>query len=154
MRRFKSSFLLVTVVAVCLAQTAVERESPAVNRVASKLACSCGCNLNMACKMEPWPCHMCRPAKEKIFQMQAAGKSDAEILDVFVQENGRQVLIEEPGVLGLLSHYAAIPVGLLLIWMFYRKYRSKPRLAAAEPVQDEQLDRYRDSIEKDLAKLD
>ena len=71
-----------------------------MNRVAGKLNCSCGCNMNMNCLMPPYPCQVCRRAKAKIIAMQAEGKSDNQILDQFVQENGKDVLVVEPGRAG------------------------------------------------------
>jgi hypothetical protein len=45
----------------------------------------------------------------------------------------------------------AIAFGLAVVWWFIRRM-SKPALQP--PVDEAVLDRYRDSIEKDLAKLD
>ena len=53
MRKFRTSFLLVVMVAAALAQTASDLDSPPVNRVAAKLKCDCGCNQDMACVMPP-----------------------------------------------------------------------------------------------------
>lgn len=143
---------LVIVVAICLAQSASELEAPQVNRVAEKLSCTCGCNLNMACKMEPWPCHVCKGAKTKIVAMQAEGKSDSQILDQFVQENGRQILAVGPGPLGVIGPYAALALGLVLVVWVIRRFSTRKQPVTA--VDAAVLDRYHERIEKDLAKLD
>src|SRR5450432_3896203 len=108
MRRFKNSlFVFALVTAGCFAQSAEELESPAVNRVAEKLLCPCGCKMNMACRMEPYPCQTCWSNKKKILKMQAAGLSDQAILDQFSQEMGKDVVANPPGMMGSLSMYTA-----------------------------------------------
>lgn len=149
----RASFLALLVGALCLAQTSLPTESPSVERVASKLLCSCGCHLSMDCKMEPWPCHMCRPAKEKIVKMQQAGMDDASIIKEFVKEQGPGVLLIEPGFWGSASDYLGLAAGLLLLIWFVRR-NLKKRVSAAPEVDVALLERYHDQIEKDTAKLD
>ncbi len=74
----------------CFAQSAEELESPAVNRIATRLNCPCGCKTNMACRMDPYPCRTCWDNKKKILQMEQAGMSDQAILDQFAQEMGAE----------------------------------------------------------------
>lgn len=153
MPKWKISFLAAALVAACLAQTASEMEAPQVNRVAEKLSCTCGCNLNMACRMEPYPCHVCKAAKAKIISAQAEGKSDSQILDQFVQENGKKILALGPGPLGIIGPYAALGLGLIMVvWVIRRLSRRKPAADAA--VDAAVLNKYHERIEKDLAKLD
>jgi len=77
MRQLRSSFFVVALaLAPVFAQTAEDLESPAVNRVASKMLCPCGCKMNMSCRMDPYPCQTCWSNKKKILNMQAAGMSD------------------------------------------------------------------------------
>jgi len=136
------------------AQSATELESPAVMRVADQMRCSCGCSLTMACKMEG-DCHVCRQAKAKILAMQAAGKSDGEILDGFVQENGKDVLAVRPGPMGMIGPYAALGIGMILVIFIIRRMAShKPTLAPAAAIDSDVLDRYHDRIEKDMARLE
>jgi cytochrome c-type biogenesis protein CcmH/NrfF len=152
MPKWKISVLAAVLIAACLAQNATQMESAEVNRVASRLACTCGCNLKMDCKMEPWPCHVCKGFKAKIIEMQAAGKSDDQILDQFVQENGKSILAVGPGPLGVIGPYAALALGALLVIFVIRRYVSRRPQTA--PVDTAVLDQYHDRIEKDLAKLD
>jgi cytochrome c-type biogenesis protein CcmH/NrfF len=147
MRKF--SILLALAAGLCAAQTAVDLESEPVNRVAKKLACSCGCAQDMTCKMEPG-CGICKRAKTKIFAMQTSGKSDSQILDSFVAENGRDILAIAPGVFGNALPFIAMSLGAIVMVMVIRKYR-RPRAAAAGPeIDPEMLER----INKDMAKLD
>jgi cytochrome c-type biogenesis protein CcmH/NrfF len=151
MLKLRTNLLVLLVTAVCFAQTASEIESASVNRVAGKLNCSCGCNLSMTCLMPPQPCPVCRAAKLKILAMQTAGKSDGEILNQFVAENGKGVLVVEPGIAGVVGPYAALASGLLLVgWTILRYLRKRP--AAAEGVEIDAA--TLDKIEKDMAKLE
>jgi cytochrome c-type biogenesis protein CcmH/NrfF len=155
MRALKTSLLIVGFAALSFAQTAPELEAPAVLRVADKFHCTCGCNLTMACKMEG-DCHICRQAKSKIFAMQAAGKSDDQIVDAFVQDEGKDVLAIRPGPMGVIGPWAALGLGAILVIFVIRRFSApKPALApAVAAIDSEVLDRYHERIEKDLAKLE
>src|SRR5271157_4135774 len=157
MRPLRTSLLVLILVAGgCFAQSAEEMESPAVNRIADRLNCPCGCKTNMACRMDPYPCKTCWDNKKKILKMQQAGMSDQAILDAFAQEMGPNVIIVPPGILGSLSFYTAAALGLLLVVFVIRKYRRKEAAVAAggPPPHDPLLDRYHDQIEKEVEKLD
>jgi hypothetical protein len=155
MRRLRNSlFLLVFAALAAFAQSAEEMESPACNRVAEKLLCSCGCKTNMACRMDPYPCRTCWDNKKKILKMQAAGMSDQAILDQFAKEMGKDVVAVQPGVIGSLSFYTAAALGLLLVVFVIRKYSRKDGAVAAGPSDDPVLSRYHDQIEKEVEKLD
>ena len=166
MRRLSSkvtkSFLILTLAAlgvaanVSRAQSAEEMESPAVNRIATRLNCPCGCKTNMACRMDPYPCRTCWDNKKKILKMQKLGMSDDAILASFSQEMGADVVATPPGIIGSLLSYAAAALGLLLVVFVIRKYRHKEAVVAAAgpPPSDPLLDRYHDQIEKETEKLD
>ena len=157
MRRWQSSFLLLIVAAACLAQSASQLQSEAVRRVGSKLACLCGtCNNTVAdCPM--LECHFAKPARVRIATMQAAGKSDSEIIAQFVGEHGNQIFAVPPAegfnLLAWVMPWVGIAVGLTMVWLFVRRFR-KPATAAESSADAEALSRYQERIEKDLAKLD
>src|SRR5258708_10692272 len=102
MRKWKSSLLLAIMMVAALGQTASEMDSPQINRIASKLKCSCGCNQNMACVMPPG-CPMCKTNKAKMVNMQKSGMSDQQILDKYVAENAKDILVIPPGIGGGLG---------------------------------------------------
>ncbi len=157
MRRLKTSLIALSLFAgICFAQSAEELESPAVNRIATRLNCPCGCKTNMACRMDPYPCRMCWDNKKKILQMEKAGMSDDQILASFAQEMGPNTIIVPPGILGSLSFYTAGALGLILVVFVIRKYsRKEPASpAGSAPANDPLLDRYHDQIEKEVEKLD
>ena len=151
MQNWKNSLLALAMAAACLGQNAGDLETPAVNRIAEKLNCQCGCKMNMACRMDPYPCQMCRRAKVKIYEMQGAGKSDQQILNSFVAEDGKGILVEGPGFFGVGGVVGAGLIGLAAVLLVIRsQMRRKPAAVAAPPIDPETMAR----IEKDLAKLD
>jgi len=145
MRRF--SLILALSAAYCAAQTAVDLDSEPVNRVAKKFACSCGCAQDMTCKMEPG-CGICKRQKMKIFADQAAGKTDSQIVDEFVAENGK--LFVTPGSFGTAGPFIALSLGAIVVLVAIRRMR-KPHAAATAPEIDPEV---LDKINKDMAKLD
>ena len=154
-RTSKASFLIAVATALCLAQTATEYESPGVNHVAGMLNCNCGCHLRMDCVMPPTGiCPVCKAAKIRIANMKKEGKSDGQVLDTFVAENGAGVLAVSPGPWGNATPYLALALGLggvLLAIRYYRRVRPAPAVA---PGDDAALSRYHEQIEKDLSKLE
>src|SRR5271156_6582417 len=160
MRRFSSkvrtSLLALGLFAgICFAQSAEELESAAVNRIATRLNCPCGCKTNMACRMDPYPCKTCWENKKKILEMEQAGMSDQAILASFASEMGPNTVVVPPGILGSLSFYTAAALGLILVVFVIRKLsRKEAAVAAGGPPHDPLLDRYHDQIEKEVEKLD
>jgi cytochrome c-type biogenesis protein CcmH len=167
MRRFKISLrfwqnrsltvaaLIGVVVAAALAQTASEKPSVDVRRVGSRLACQCGCKDSVAtCSM--LECSFSKPAKERIAQMQAVGMSDEQIIQAFVRDYGPGIYLATPNAWGWIVPYASVVLGLAMIWLFVKRYR-KPKALAEVPtleIDDPALEKYKDQIEKDLAKLE
>ena len=154
-RTYKASLLVIMVTALCLAQTATEYESPEVNHIAGMLNCTCGCHLRMDCVMPPTGiCPVCKAAKIRIANMQKEGKSQGQILDQFVAENGASILAVSPGPFGNTAPYIALTLGLGLVFWAIRRYRHLRPAPAVAPGDDAALSRYHDQIENDLSKLD
>ena len=138
-----------------LAQTASEKPSVDVRRVGAHLACKCGCTDSVAsCAM--LECHFSKPAKEKIAQMQSVGMSDDQIIQSFVREYGAAIYLAPPNAWGWIIPYSAVGVGLFVIYLFIRKYRKPKPLTdlGTMEIDDPELAKYKDQIEKDLANLD
>jgi cytochrome c-type biogenesis protein CcmH/NrfF len=147
MRKF--SLLIALASGLCIAQTAVDLDSDPVNRVAKKMLCNCGCAQDMTCKMEPG-CGICKRAKMKIFAEQTAGKSDSQILDEFVAENGKQILAITPGLFGTAGPFIALSLGAIVVLLVIRRYRKPQAAGPASEIDPQVLER----INKDMAKLD
>jgi cytochrome c-type biogenesis protein CcmH len=155
MQRLKSSLLLAFVAAAALAQTASEKPSLDVRRVGSRISCQCGCKDSVAtCSM--LECSFSKPAKERIARMQAVGMSDEQIVAAFVRDYGSGIYLAPPNALGWIVPYAGVGLGLVVIWLFIRKY-SRPALRTeigTMEIDDPELEKYKDQIEKDIANLE
>jgi cytochrome c-type biogenesis protein CcmH len=155
MRRFKTSLLSIFVAVAALAQTAAEKPNVDVRRVGSRLACQCGCKDSVAtCSM--LECSFSKPAKERIAQMQAVGMSDEQIIQAFVRDYGPGIYLATPNAWGWIVPYASVLLGLAMIGLFVKRYRKPKALAeiGTLEIDDPALDKYKDQIEKDLAKLE
>jgi len=147
--------VLAAVAVAAFAQTASEKPSTDVRRVGVRLKCKCGCPDSVAtCNM--LECGFSKPAKEKIARMEAVGMSDQQIIDSFVREYGPDIYLAPPNATAWIVPYAAVGIGLLVIWFFVKKYR-KPKpmtdLGSVE-IDDPALAKYKDQIERDLANLE
>jgi cytochrome c-type biogenesis protein CcmH/NrfF len=169
MRRFKASTIgllacrgqalwlgiLLFAAALSWAQTASEKPNIDVRRVGSRLSCMCGCKDSVAtCSM--LECEFSKPAKLRIAKMQALGMSDQQIIDQFVRDYGAGIYLAKPSLIGILIPYIAAAFGLLAIWWFIKRYRKPAPLAEIGPMEidDPELAKYKDQIEKDLANLE
>jgi hypothetical protein len=151
----KASLLVILATALCLAQTATEYESPAVMHVAGMLNCNCSCRLRMDCVMPPSGlCPVCKAARIRIANMQKEGKSEGQILDQFVAENGADVLAVSPGTFGRTAPYIALLLGLGVVFLAIRRYRHLRPAPVVPAGDDAALARYHDQIENNLSKLD
>jgi cytochrome c-type biogenesis protein CcmH/NrfF len=101
-------------------------------------------------------CSFSKPAKERIARMQALGMTDQQIIDSFVRDYTAGIYLSKPSAFGWLVPYAAVVVGLLAIWWFLSKFRHPKPLAELGPMEldDPALEKYKDQIEKDLAKFE
>ena len=145
--------------AMAMAQVSSELITPEIRRVGSRLACLCKSCKNSVGDCAMLACHYSKPAREKIRDQQAAGRTDDQIVDSFVAEQGRQALVVPPsdGFSGLAWWMPPFMVGLgltLIYWFIRRMSGSAAPIAVRPAVDAKTLDRYKDSIEKDLAKLD
>ena len=155
MSRFRISIAAALLAVAALAQTVAEKPSMDVRRVAARLQCQCGCKDSVAtCSM--LECSFSKPAKERIARMQAVGMSDEQIIQAFVRDYGAGVYLAPPNAFGWIIPYASVGLGLVIIWLFIRKYRKPAPLTEVGPVEidDPALEKYKDQIEKDLANLE
>jgi cytochrome c-type biogenesis protein CcmH/NrfF len=132
-------------------------ESDDVKRVGVHLKCTCGCNENLNCNMSSGQCHICKPARGKIFKMQQSGMSDAAIIDSFVK-SGEFTLLSDPNSYFWVVPYFSLALGGVVVWMVLKRLRGsslKPATASGPAIDnDPDFARYRDAIEKDTEKLD
>jgi cytochrome c-type biogenesis protein CcmH/NrfF len=144
---------------VAMAQTPSSSSAltPDVKRVGMKLACLCGgCNNSVGdCPMIG--CHYCEPARAKIATMQKAGSEDKTIVDAFVSDQGLKALVAPPtegfSLVGWIMPFIAVAFGLVAVVMVMKRFM-KPAPAGMPEIPNAVLDRYREQIEKDSAKLE
>jgi cytochrome c-type biogenesis protein CcmH/NrfF len=153
---FKRGFLVLALAVAAIAQTSSQIESDEVKSVGIHLKCTCGCGENLNCSMSSGQCHICKPARAKIFTMQQSGMSNDSIVASFVK-SGEFTLLSDPNSFFWLVPYFSLALGGVVVWMVLKRLRHKPQpVAAGRPVVDNDPDfaRYRDAIEKDTEKLD
>lgn len=146
---------LAALAVAAFAQTASEKPSTDVRRVGMHLKCRCGCPDSVAtCSM--LECGSSKPDKERIARMQAVGLSDQQIIDAFIRDYGPGVYLSQPSAVGWAVPYALVGLGLVVIWLFVKKYRKPKPLTelGTMEIDDPALAKYKDQIEKDLANLE
>lgn len=158
MRKFRNSLLLFVLAAVCLPQTATQLVTPEIRRVGDKLACKCGVCNNTVATCQMLECHYSLPARQKIATLQQQGQSDDTILASFVKESGISALSSPPAegfnILGYLMPIIGIVAGLGAILLFLKKSKQNRIPATVPPLDNEMLARYKERIDKDMAKLE
>lgn len=155
MQKWRSSFLLLVLTAVCLPQGATQLVTPEIRRVGDKLACKCGVCNNTVATCQMLECHYSLPAREKIAQMQKSGLTDEKIVDSFVQESGLSALAAPPtegfNLLGYLMPFVVITLGFIVIAAYMKRFR-RPAVAATGDARIE--DSYRKRIDQEMSDFD
>jgi len=145
------------VTGISLAQTSDLLE-PNVRRVGEKLACLCGGCKNSVGSCPMLGCHYATPKREQIAKMLAEGRSDQQIVDAQMRQEGLQALVTPPiegfNSLMWVMPFVMIGVGLLAIWFFIKHMQAKRVAAGAPELHDAVLERYHDQIEKETSKLE
>ncbi|MBV8847590.1 MAG: cytochrome c-type biogenesis protein CcmH [Bryobacterales bacterium] len=148
MKEWKVSFLIAVLTVIAFAQTTPPWDTREINAIAAKLNCNCGCKQHMDCQMQPG-CPECKRNKQKMMTMLQSDMNESQILDQFVKEQGKDVLVVPPGSMGVVGPYVALTIGLGLVILVMRRYlRQKP--APVPEVDQATLDK----IEKETANLD
>jgi cytochrome c-type biogenesis protein CcmH/NrfF len=154
----KRALLLLALAAAAIAQTSSQIESDEVKRVGIHLKCTCGCSENLNCTMSSGQCHICKPARTKIFQMQQSGMTDDNIIASFLK-SGEFTLLSDPSSFFWLVPYFSLALGGVVVWFVLRRLSGGHKLhsatAAGPPIDnDPDFARYREAIERDTEKLD
>jgi len=157
---FKRGLLLLALAVAAIGQTSTQVESDEVKRVGVHLQCTCGCNDNLNCNMSSGQCHICKPARTKIFQMEQAGMNDESIIASFVK-SGDFTRLSDPNSSFWVVPYFSLALGGIVVWFVLRSLRRgktgtpQPASGGKAAVEDDpEFARYREMIERDTEKLD
>jgi cytochrome c-type biogenesis protein CcmH/NrfF len=153
----KGAVRVILLMCAAIAALLAQSSSQDVQRVGARLMCKCGCPHTVAsCDM--FECEFSKPAKLRIAKLKSEGVSDQAVIDQFVKEYGESIYRGAPNVFGWLVPYLSLIPGAALIYWFIRRYRRPrpiPDLGDAQlDLDDPALAKYKDQIEKDLARLD
>lgn len=162
MPRLRSNLAIIAaalvLAAVTLAQSSSALLTPEIRRVGGRLACLCGTCNNTVGDCPMLECHYTKPMRENIAAMQKLGMGDDEIVNKIVKDKGFQALAAPPEqgfhLLAWVMPWIAVSLGFVAIWFFIRYMSRKNATASVPELDPEVLSRYRENIEKDMAKLD
>jgi cytochrome c-type biogenesis protein CcmH/NrfF len=149
--------LLLLVMTACLLEGVTPMSHPEVRRLGEKYRCMCG-----ACSYTVASCNMmsCRGAEEGralLYDLVQKGTSDEEVAKTFIDKYGK-VVVNKPSTEGFDLFAWVMPptaalLGLGFLWWAIKRFmRQKPVAATAGDTA--LLDKYRDTIEKDMSSLD
>lgn len=157
-KSLQSRLALIFFLSVALLQSSVPLTDARVRHIGDMLLCRCGCGASItSCNMIN--CHFADPVRVELLKMIDSGMSEQAILDAFVEKHGKIILRKPPAegfyLVGWIMPFVAVAGGLALLWLVLQNYLSrKTPPAAATPSDSQELARYREKIEKDLADLD
>jgi len=150
-RTLQLSFLF----AALMALLGAGDESARVNDIGHRLMCACGCN-QILLECNHVGCNYSDRMRAELITAVDRGDSDDLTLQAFVQKYGPTVLAA-PTKTGFnrvawITPYLALVLGLTLVGLIVRAWRSRPLLLPADapsPVHGAELDRFREQARKE-----
>lgn len=139
-----------------VAQDPTSMMTPDIARVGSRLACRCGGCRNTVGDCPMIKCHSADPMRHRIHDMQATGKTDDQIVQTIVQEEGVVALASPPASGWGLFTWVMPGIALLLgFWIYSAWVRRNRKPAPAHSDADNAvLERFRDQIDRELDESD
>ena len=98
-------------------------------------------------------CDSADPLRRRIYQMKQQGRSDDEIVNAIVREQGVVALSSPPstnfgGLISWIGPGVALLVGFVIWSMYVRRNREQPKALSTD--DEELIVRYRDQIDREL----
>jgi cytochrome c-type biogenesis protein CcmH/NrfF len=138
--------------------TLPEENNAEIQAIEKRLACNCGCTLDVfTCRTTDFSCTYSPALHREVLALRASGKTAQEILDTFVAKYGEKALMA-PEARGfnlagyLLPGATIVSAGAgLLFFISRRKMRLarnpvQPQVAAAERASPEDMERLRRAL--------
>jgi cytochrome c-type biogenesis protein CcmH/NrfF len=139
--------------ACILAQDPTSLLTPGVARVGEKLACRCGTCRNTVATCPMLRCRYTEPMRVRIKAMQDQGRTDKDILDMIVQQEGVVALAAPPvegwGLFTWVMPGVALLLGFFVYSWWVRRNR-QPEPEAVTEVDRAVLERFRDQMDAAL----
>ncbi|HEY1213411.1 MAG TPA: cytochrome c-type biogenesis protein CcmH [Bryobacteraceae bacterium] len=136
-----------------VAQDPTSYMSPNVLRVGEKLSCRCGGCRNTVGNCPMLHCEYSDPMRRRIASMQAHGRSDSDIIDTVVREQGVVALSTPPnegwGLVTLLMPGIAALIGFFIYSAYVKRNRKTPEPVSA--ADEAVLRRFQDQIDDELS---
>ena len=110
---------------------------PFIIGIESRLACTCGCTLDVyTCRTTDFTCGVSPAMHREVVRLVQQGQTDEEVIGAFVAQYGETVLMAPPrrgfNMVGyVLPGLGILGIGATMLWMLLGRERSGPALAAA-----------------------
>ncbi|MFQ5645315.1 MAG: cytochrome c-type biogenesis protein CcmH [bacterium] len=126
-----------------------------VKKVAHELVCLCGCGNQV---LDVCTCAVAAKERKRIKNYLQSGKTQQEILDIFIAEKGWVVLSAPPKkgfnqILWIFIPYILPIVSVFILFYFLKKWKKKQDKELEEDWEEEDAD-YNDQLEKELDKFE
>jgi cytochrome c-type biogenesis protein CcmH/NrfF len=136
-----------------VAQDPTSYMSPNVLRVGEKLSCRCGGCRNTVGNCPMLHCEYSDPMRRRIASMQAQGRSDSDIIDTVVREQGVVALSTPPnegwGLFTWVMPGIAALIGFFIYSAYVKRNRKTPEPVSA--ADEAVLRRFQDQIDDELS---
>ncbi len=149
----KLLFAFFAAIALLIAQDPTFYLTPSVLRIGDKLACRCGGCRNTVGNCPMLRCSSADPLRRRIYNMKAAGMSDADVVNTIVREQGVVALSSPPagsfgGLITWTMPAVALLIGFFIYSSFVRRHRKTPEpLSAGDQAL---IDRFRTQMDREL----
>jgi len=137
---------------------------PFIIGIESRLACTCGCTLDVyTCRTTDFTCGVSPAMHREVVQLVQQGKTAEEIIADFVARHGETVLMAPPksgfNLVGyVLPGLGIFGVGAAMLWMLVGRSRTGGELAPVRAESDHTDPRISDEdaalLEKEMGELD
>ena len=148
------SSLRAALLGVLLAAGLAAQTADTYKRVADKIVCQCGCSYPLdTCPHTD--CPWAPKIRAGILEQVTAGKTEEEILAGLVAQYGQVILAAPPprgfNLVGWIMPFAALVLGIWIVRRIVLVWRARQPAQPADPVL---VARYRETIEKELKRLE